>query len=170
LKQAQKQALLRQYAYVDADPDELAMAGLSLEGRDPNAPAKSAKEKEGEREKEERRKAIEEALRLDGKKKKHRKNKEGQLIEPVLWVWADDVVDLLAPNLNKEKMLYKAQMERDAQKSTAQMKKERDKAALDKQRWAPVHSSVQDKLTCRADAAAAKAAKQKKAAKGERRA
>jgi ferritin-like metal-binding protein YciE len=49
-------------------------------------------------------------------------------------VGADEVVDLLAPNLNKEKMLYKAQMERDAQKSTAQMKKERDKAALDKQR------------------------------------
>jgi hypothetical protein len=49
-------------------------------------------------------------------------------------VGTDDVVDLLAPNLNKEKMLYKAQMERDAQKSTAQMKKERDKAALDKQR------------------------------------
>jgi hypothetical protein len=110
------------------------MAGLSLEGRDPNAPAKSAKEKEGEREKEERRKAIEEALRLDGKKKKHRKNKEGQLFLLGGWAWADDVVDLLAPNLNKEKMLYKAQMERDAQKSTAQMKKERDKAALDKQR------------------------------------
>jgi hypothetical protein len=51
-------------------------------------------------------------------------------------VGADEVVDLLAPNLNKEKMLYKAQMERDAQKSTAQMKKERDKAALDKQRSA----------------------------------
>jgi hypothetical protein len=134
LKQAQKQALLRQYAYVDADPDELAMAGLSLEGRDPNAPAKSAKEKEGEREKEERRKAIEEALRLDGKKKKHRKNKEGQLFLLGRLVSADDVVDLLAPNLNKEKMLYKAQMEREVQKSTAQMKKERDKAALDKQR------------------------------------
>jgi hypothetical protein len=110
------------------------MAGLSLEGRDPNAPAKSAKEKEGEREKEERRKAIEEALRLDGKKKKHRKNKEGQLFLLGRLVSADDVVDLLAPNLNKEKMLYKAQMEREVQKSTAQMKKERDKAALDKQR------------------------------------
>lgn len=47
---------------------------------------------------------------------------------------ADKLVDLLAPNLNKEKMQYKAQMEREAQKSTAQMKKERDKAALDKQR------------------------------------
>ena len=77
LRAAQKQALLRQYAYVDADPDELAIAGLSVEGRDPNAPAKTSKEREGEREKEERRRAIEEALRLDGKKKKHRKNKEG---------------------------------------------------------------------------------------------
>lgn len=44
------------------------------------------------------------------------------------------LVDLLAPNLNKEKMLYKSQMEREAQKSTAQARKERDKAALDKQR------------------------------------
>ena len=50
---------------------------MSVEGRDPNAPAKTSKEREGEREKEERRRAIEEALRLDGKKKKHRKNKEG---------------------------------------------------------------------------------------------
>lgn len=80
LKQAQKQALLRQYAYVDADPDELAMAGLSVDGsRDPNAPPRTAREKQGDKEKEERRKAIEEALRLDGKKKKHRKNKEGEL-------------------------------------------------------------------------------------------
>jgi hypothetical protein len=132
---------LRQYAYVDADPDELAIAGLSVEGRDPNAPAKSAKEKEGEREKEERRRAIEEALRLDGKKKKHRKNKEGQYFTCSTRKGTDDVVDLLAPNLNKEKMLYKAQMERDAQKSTAQMKKERDKAALDKQRSASSHFS-----------------------------
>jgi hypothetical protein len=80
LKAAQKQALLRQYAYVDADPDELAIAGLSVGERDPNAPAKTAREKEGEREKEERRKAIEDALRLDGKKKKHRKNKEGAFV------------------------------------------------------------------------------------------
>jgi hypothetical protein len=80
LRQAQKQALLRQYAYVDADPNELAMAGLSVDGsRDPNAPPRTAKEKQGDKEKEERRKAIEEALRLDGKKKKHRKNKEGEL-------------------------------------------------------------------------------------------
>lgn len=47
---------------------------------------------------------------------------------------ADGIVDLLAPNLNKDKMLYKAQMEREAQKSSAQARKDRDKAALDKQR------------------------------------
>jgi hypothetical protein len=80
LKAAQKAALLRQYAYVDADPDELAMAGLSVDGkeRDPNATARATGSKDGEKEKEERRRAIEEALRLDGKKKKHRKNKEGE--------------------------------------------------------------------------------------------
>jgi len=51
------------------------------------------------------------------------------------WSWIlMGLVDLLAPNLNKEKMLYKSQMEREAQKSTAQARKERDKAALDKQR------------------------------------
>jgi hypothetical protein len=47
---------------------------------------------------------------------------------------ADEAVDLLAPNLNKEKMQYKAQLERENQKSSAQMRKDRDKAALDKQR------------------------------------
>lgn len=83
LRAAQKAALLRQYAYVDADPDELAMAGLSVaEGRDPNAPARAGNKGE-EKEKEERRKAIEEALRLDGKKKKHKKNKEGKFRDEI---------------------------------------------------------------------------------------
>lgn len=77
---AQKAALLRQYAYVDADPENLAMMGLSLDGRDPNAPPprSSAGSKAEEKAAEERRKAIEEALKLDGKKKKHRKNREGE--------------------------------------------------------------------------------------------
>jgi hypothetical protein len=129
LKAAQKAALLRQYAYVDTDSDEL--AGLSIgEGRDPNAPARAGANKGEDKEKEDRRRAIEEALRLDGKKKKHKKNKEGESSIGILLT----AVDLLAPNLNKDKMLYKAQMEREAQKSTAQARKERDKAALDKQR------------------------------------
>lgn len=79
LKAAQKAALLRQYAYVDTDSEELGISGLSIGGgRDPNAPAKSGAAKGEDKEKEERRKAIEEALRLDGKKKKYRKNKEGE--------------------------------------------------------------------------------------------
>ena len=44
-------------------------------------------------------------------------------------------VDLLAPNLNKEKMQYMAKMERENQKNAAQSRKDRDKAALDKQRY-----------------------------------
>lgn len=78
---AQKAALLRQYAYVDADPEDLAMAGLSLDGRrDPNAPPprSGAAGKADEKAAEERRKMIEDALKLDGKKKKHRKNREGE--------------------------------------------------------------------------------------------
>lgn len=43
-------------------------------------------------------------------------------------------VDLLAPNLNRDKMAYKAKMERESQKNAAQQRKDRDKAALDKQR------------------------------------
>lgn len=44
------------------------------------------------------------------------------------------VVDLLAPNLNRDKMAYKAQMEREAARKDSQIRKDRDKAALDKQR------------------------------------
>ena len=42
---------------------------------------------------------------------------------------------MLAPNLNRDKVNYKAQMEREAAKKGAQDKRDRDKAALDKQRW-----------------------------------
>ena len=63
-------------------------------------------------------------------------------------------VDLLAPNLNRDKVKYMAQMEREAAKNSAQAVKNRDKAALEKQR---------------ADQAKAKADKQKKAQKQERR-
>lgn len=44
------------------------------------------------------------------------------------------LVDLLAPNLNRDKVAYKAQMEREAAKKDSQLKRDRDKAALDKQR------------------------------------
>ncbi|WRT64393.1 uncharacterized protein IL334_001325 [Kwoniella shivajii] len=141
LRAAQRKALLRQYAYVDASEDEV-KAAIAGNERDPNAPPKVGKANEGEEKKaaEERRRMVEEALRLDGKKKKYRKQQE---------------IDLLAPNLNREKVAFRAQMEKEAQKSAAQQRRDRDKAALDKQR---------------ADQAKAKADKQKKAAKQERRA
>jgi hypothetical protein len=131
LEAAKKAALIRQYAYLDATPEEIA----AVEGRDPSAPLKgmdSAEKKKAE----ERRKAIEEAIRLDGRKKKHRKKKEGEL---------DDheypggekliAVDLLAPNLNRDKVIYQQQVEREAAKAAATEKKNRDKAALEKQRY-----------------------------------
>lgn len=136
LAAARKQALLRQYAYLEGGPDQ------DPSERDPNAPSRGVRAAEAEAKKaaDERRKMIQDAVKLDGKKKKHKKGQE---------------VDLLAPNLNKEKLAYKAQLDREAQKQAAQGRKDRDKAALDKQR---------------ADAAKAKAEKQKKAAKQERRA
>lgn len=42
--------------------------------------------------------------------------------------------DLLAPNLNKEKATYVMAMQREAQKKASQEKKDRDRAALEKQR------------------------------------
>lgn len=41
----------------------------------------------------------------------------------------------MAPNLNKAKVQVKAQMARDSAKIEANSKKERDRAALEKQRW-----------------------------------
>lgn len=66
LKAARKAALLRQYAYVDGGPE--------LEMRD-GAPPKgmAALEAEEKRKAEDRRKQVEEALRLDARKKKYRK-------------------------------------------------------------------------------------------------
>ncbi|WWD17637.1 hypothetical protein CI109_102078 [Kwoniella shandongensis] len=142
LAQARKQALLRQYAYVDADPSEVSQL-LGAGTRDGNAPPKgAAKGSESEEKKaaEERKRLVAEALRLDSKKKKYRKQQE---------------VDLLAPNLNREKVAFAAQMERESARKNAQEKKDRDRLALEKQR---------------ADQAKAKADKQKKAAKQERRA
>jgi aspartokinase len=59
--------------------------------------------------------------------------------------FADDVllsygdhtaVDLMAPNLNKEKVQVKAQMLRQIAKQESQSVQARDKAALEKQRYA----------------------------------
>ncbi len=66
-------------------------------------------------------------------------------------------------------------MARDAAKSQAQIKKERDKAALDKQRCVLEAHNVglifaDTSSIHRADQVKAKLEKQKKAAKGERRA
>lgn len=44
------------------------------------------------------------------------------------------IVDLMAPNLNKAKVQVKAQMARESAKTEANNKKERDRAALEKQR------------------------------------
>ncbi|ORX37363.1 hypothetical protein BD324DRAFT_625852 [Kockovaella imperatae] len=134
---AQRAALLREYGYVD-DADALGGSGE----RDGNAPPKgeSARAAHEKAAADERKALIEKALALDGKKKKYKKQQE---------------VDLMAPNLNRDKVAYRAQMEREAAKNAAQQKRDRDKAALDKQRN---------------DAAKAKADKQKKAAKQERRA
>lgn len=46
----------------------------------------------------------------------------------------ENLVDLMAPNLNKEKVQVKAQMLRDAARNEAASVRARDKAALDKQR------------------------------------
>ncbi|KAK8866157.1 hypothetical protein IAR55_001308 [Kwoniella newhampshirensis] len=143
LASARKQALLRQYAYVDADPSDVAQLLGASTGRDSHAPPKGAArgtESEEKKAAEERRRLVAEALRLDSRKKKYRKQQE---------------VDLLAPNLNREKVAFAAQMEREAAKKGAQEKRDRDRAALEKQRG---------------DQAKAKADKQKKAAKQERRA
>ncbi|WVN89166.1 uncharacterized protein L203_104382 [Cryptococcus depauperatus CBS 7841] len=138
LAAVKRQTLLRQYGYVDADENELNSLFVVSRG---DAPPRGSKKVEDEKkhQAEERKKLIEEALKRDGKRKQ-KKNEE---------------VDLLAPNLNKEKAHHVMAMQREAQKMASQQKKDRDRAALEKQR---------------ADQARAKAEKQKKAAKQERRA
>ncbi|CAD6587764.1 MAG: hypothetical protein TREMPRED_004850 [Tremellales sp. Tagirdzhanova-0007] len=182
LAAAQRQALLRQYGYLEGGPDE------EVED-DRDRPMKEGLTGEEKKAEEERRKLVAEAIRLDGRKKKFRKKQEGvhlglggssmppkQLKEShslrssghpsnilrtplesthdLLTMSSSTLVDLLAPNLNRDKMLYKAQAERDAQKKGANDRRERDRLALEKQRG---------------DAAKAKVEKQKKAAKQERR-
>lgn len=74
IEAARRQAILRQYAYVEGRPEDEAAT------RDKNAPpkadtAKTAAEKKAA---EERRSMIEAALKLDGKKKKYKKQQEGE--------------------------------------------------------------------------------------------
>lgn len=74
IETARRQAILRQYAYVEGGPEDEAAT------RDKNAPpkadtAKTAAEKKAA---EERRSMIEAALKLDGKKKKYKKQQDGE--------------------------------------------------------------------------------------------
>ncbi|BEI86112.1 hypothetical protein CcaverHIS002_0603990 [Cutaneotrichosporon cavernicola] len=133
LAEARKAALLRQYAYVEGGPEEERSEG----------PPRGASKEEAEAKKaaEERRKLVEEALRLDSRKKKYRKQQT--IDDPLEW-----------NNLNREKVQAVAALQRTAHADTAKQRKDRDKAALDKQR---------------ADQAKAKADRQKKAQKQERR-
>ncbi|GHJ87447.1 hypothetical protein NliqN6_3849 [Naganishia liquefaciens] len=133
LAAAQKRALLAQYGYVEEDGYEGGESGMG---------GSTLRKREEEKEAAERRALIDKAIREEGRRK--RKSKR-----------AKEQVDLMAPNLNKAKVQAKAQMARDSAKMEANFKKERDRAALEKQR---------------ADQARAKAEKQKKAQKGERRA
>lgn len=70
---ARKATLLRQYAYVEGGPEEDPLA------RKEGPPRGGAKEEaEAKKAAEERRRLVEEALRLDGKKKKVRKALAGE--------------------------------------------------------------------------------------------
>lgn len=87
---ARKAALIRQYAYVEGGPEEDPL-------RKDGPPRASGKEEaEAKRAAEERRRLVEEALRLDGKKKKYRKKesecmRRAQRSEPTCGVaWGDD--------------------------------------------------------------------------------
>lgn len=115
LKAARKAALLRQYAYVEGGPDEM--------DRDANAPPRGQAQAESEAKKaaEERRKLVEAALMRDSRKKK--KHRKVEIDDPLQW-----------ENLNREKVAMKAQMAREEAKRGAQEKKDRDRAALEKQR------------------------------------
>ncbi len=118
LAAAQKRALLAQYGYVDDDPS----SGAARDGAPPAGD--SVRKRDEERAAAERRALIDAALREDGMKKgKRKKLREQQGRDP------------MAPNLNRAKVDAKAQMAREAARVQAQSKKERDKAALDKQRW-----------------------------------
>lgn len=115
LKAARKAALLRQYAYVEGGPDEA--------DRGADGPPRGSTQADGEakRAAEERRRLVEAALVRDSRKKK--KNRKVEIDDPLQW-----------ENLNREKVALKAQLARDEAKRNAQDKKDRDRAALEKQR------------------------------------
>jgi hypothetical protein len=139
LAAAQKRALLAQYGYVEDDAPPV---------RDGNGPpvGETARKREEEKAAAERRAMIDKALREDSMKKSKRKKLRereghGESLRgfPVRYV-AEDLqilvaADLWAPNLNRAKVDAKAQMQREAARQQAQAKKDRDKAALEKQRW-----------------------------------
>ncbi|KAJ9113716.1 hypothetical protein QFC20_001739 [Naganishia adeliensis] len=133
LAAAQKRALLAQYGYVEEDVYEAGDSGMG---------GSTLRMRAEDKEASDRRALIDKAIREEGRRKRKSKRARQQ-------------VDLMAPNLNKAKVQVKAQMARDSAKAEANNKKERDRAALEKQR---------------ADQARAKLEKQKKAQKQERRA
>lgn len=69
---ARRQALLQQYGYVDESPDDSSHAAVDGPPR-----GQTAREREEKKAQEERQRMIMEALRLDGRKKKHKKQQEG---------------------------------------------------------------------------------------------
>ena len=82
LAAVQRQALLRQYAYVEGGPEEDA-------DRDPHAPPKgdSARSAEEKKAAEERKALIAAAVKLDGKKKKYKKQQEGGYLSSFFSPW-----------------------------------------------------------------------------------
>lgn len=69
---ARKQALIRQYGYVEGGPED---EDLTREGPPRTDSAKTSAEKKAA---DERRSLIEAALKLDGKKKKYKKQQESE--------------------------------------------------------------------------------------------
>ncbi|KAJ9094123.1 hypothetical protein QFC19_008075 [Naganishia cerealis] len=113
LAAAQKRALLAQYGYVEED---------GYDGGDSGMAGSTLRKREEEKEAADRRALIDKAIKEEGRRK--RKSKR-----------AKQEVDLMAPNLNKAKVQVKAQIARDSAKAEANFKKERDRAALEKQRY-----------------------------------
>ncbi|KAJ9127007.1 hypothetical protein QFC24_001238 [Naganishia onofrii] len=112
LAAAQKRALLAQYGYVEEDGYDAGDSGMA---------GSTLRKREEEKEAADRRALIDKAIKEEGKRKRKGKRAKQQ-------------VDLMAPNLNKAKVQVKAQIARDSAKAEANFKKDRDRAALEKQR------------------------------------
>lgn len=80
LAAAQKAAILRQFAYVDQEEEP-----SSAQYGDGSSRLGALASKE-EKAADERRKLIEQALKLDSKKKKYRKQQEGQFCRPLVGI------------------------------------------------------------------------------------